>query len=457
MTVYARNIISCIKVLYGDGAFVPHLIFRPECHYEKVGAHRCRIYHDMHTSNWWWEIQVCMIFFHYKSLPDNNLQATLEASKPGATVIPLLISTDCTQVTLFGNKTAYPLYLTIGNIPKDLRQKPSCYAQILLVYLPTSYLKHITSDASQRRMVSNLFHSCLRQILEPIRQASVKGVLMKDGWGILRQCHPILASYIADYPEQVLVTGTKTKDWPKCNILANQMGDLSAPYELQDIEAILDALTLVNSDPPLFWETCNNLRIKPIFHPFFEQLPYVNIYQAITPDILHQLHQGVLRHLLSWLVLAYGASEINSRCQHVIPNHHIRIFSSGIMGLLQVTGKERDHIGCIILGIIISARLPNDLDPSRMVWAVRTFLNFLYLACLLIQSSKTLDLLDQALQAFHNNIKIFIDLGIRKNFNIPKLHSCHHYKSSIKLFGSTDNYDTQYTEGLHKPFSKDPY
>ena len=398
-----------------------------------------------------------MIFFHYKSLPDNNLQVTLEASKPGATVIPLLISTDCTQVTLFGNKTAYPLYLTIGNIPKDLRQKPSCYAQILLVYLPTSYLKHITSDASQRRMVSNLFHSCLRQILEPIRQASVKGVLMKDGWGILRQCHPILASYIADYPEQVLVTGTKTKDWPKCNILANQMGDLSAPYELQDIEAILDALTLVNSDPPLFWETCNNLRIKPIFHPFFEQLPYVNIYQAITPDILHQLHQGVLRHLLSWLVLAYGASEINSRCQHVIPNHHIRIFSSGIMGLLQVTGKERDHIGCIILGIIISARLPNDLDPSRMVWAVRTFLNFLYLACLLIQSSKTLDLLDQALQAFHNNIKIFIDLGIRKNFNIPKLHSCHHYKSLIKLFGSTDNYDTQYTEGLHKPFSKDPY
>ncbi|KAF8715292.1 hypothetical protein AX14_012641 [Amanita brunnescens Koide BX004] len=438
--VYTRNIISCIKALYGDAAFAPHLIFRPERHYEKFGTRRCRLYHDMHTADWWWEIQTI-----------------LEASKPGATVIPLLVSTDRTQVTLFGNKTAYPLYLTIGNIPKDIRCKPSCYAQIVLAYLPTSYLKHVTNDASRRRMVNNLFHSCLGQILEPIRQAAVEGVLMKDGRGVLRRCHPILASYIADYPEQVLVTGTKTKDCPKCNISAKKMGDLSATYQLRDIQAILNALTLVNSDPRSFRETCNNLRIKPIFHPFFERLPYVNIYQAITPDILHQLHQGVLRHLLSWLVLAYGASEINARCMRIIPNHHIRIFSSGITGLSRLTGKERDLIGRIILGVIFGARLLNDLDPSRVVRAIRGFLDFLYLARLPIQSSKTLDLLERALQAFHDNINIFVDLGIRKNFNIPKLHACRHYKPSIKLFGSTDNYDTQYTEGLHKTFSKDPY
>ena len=328
---------------------------------------------------------------------------------------------------------------------------------MVLAYLPTSYLKHVTSDVSRRRMVNNLFHSCLGEILGPIRRAAVEGVLMKDGSGVLRRCHPMLASYTADYPEQVMVTGTKTKDCPKCNIPSEKMGDLSAPYELRDIEAILNAFALVNLDPRLFRETCNNLRIKPIFHPFFERLPYLNIYQAITPDILHQLHQGILRHLLSWLVQAYGANEINSRCKRIIPNHHIRIFSSGITGLSRVTGKEHDLIGRIILGVIIGARLPNDLDPSRMVRAIRAFLDFMYLARLPIQSSKTLDLLDKALQAFHDNIKIFVDLGIRTNFNIPKLHSCRHYKPSIKLFGSTDNYDTQYTEGLHRPFAKNLY
>ena len=372
-------------------------------------------------------------------------------------MIPLLISSDRTHVTLFGNKSVYPLYLTIGNIPKDIRRKPSCYAQILLAYLPTSYLKHVASDTSRRRMVNNLFHSCLTQILAPIRQAAVEGILMKDGRGVLRHCHPILASYIADYPEQVIVTGTKTKDCPKCNISNTELGNLTAPCEMRDLQAVLDALTLVDSDPPLFRQACNNLRIKPIFHPFFEQLPYVNIFQAITPDMLHQLLQGILRHLLSWLILAYGANEINARCERLIPNHHICIFSSGITSLSRVTGNEYNLIGRIILGVIIGARLQNDLDPSRMVRAIRAFLDFLFLARLPIQSSKTLDLLDHALQAFHDHMAIFVDLGIRKDFNIPKLHACRHYKSSIKLFGSTDNYDTQYTECLHKIFSKDPY
>ena len=131
---------------------------------------------------------------------------------------------------------------------------------------------------------------------------------MKDGRGVLWRSHPILANYIADYLEQVVVTSTKTKDCPKCNVSSNELGNLVAPCEIHDLQAVLDALTLVDSDPQLFWQACNNLHVKPIFHPFFEQLPYVNIFQAIMPDILHQLLQGILQHLLSWLVLAYGAN-----------------------------------------------------------------------------------------------------------------------------------------------------
>ena len=59
VTVYARNIISCIKALYGDATFAPHLIFQPEHHYEILGDQRHRVYHDMHTGDWWWEVQVC--------------------------------------------------------------------------------------------------------------------------------------------------------------------------------------------------------------------------------------------------------------------------------------------------------------------------------------------------------------------------------------------------------------
>ena len=69
---------------------------------------------------------------------------------PRGTIVPLLLFTDKTQVTIFHNKSAYPMYLTIGDIPKEIRCKPSCRAYVLLGYLPTTNLKHITNRAKRR-------------------------------------------------------------------------------------------------------------------------------------------------------------------------------------------------------------------------------------------------------------------------------------------------------------------
>lgn len=50
---------------------------------------------------------------------------------------------------MFRNKTAYPVYMTIGNIPKDIRRKPSRHAHVLLAYLPTTRLDHVTNKAAR--------------------------------------------------------------------------------------------------------------------------------------------------------------------------------------------------------------------------------------------------------------------------------------------------------------------
>ena len=97
------------------------------------------------------------------------------------------------------------------------------------------------------------------------------------------------------------------------------------------------------------------------------------------------------------------------------------------------------------------------MSPVRLLCAVRGILDFLYLARYPVHTNETLDLLDAALKRFHDNKDIFIDLGVRADFNFPKAHFTGHYRQFIELFGTTDNYNTEYTERLHIDLAKDAY
>ena len=128
--------------------------------------------------------------------------------RPGATVVPVIVSSDKTQLTHFRGKSAYPVYLTIGNVPKNIRRKPSRHAQVLVAYIPTTKLNDITNQAGRRRAIANLYHGCMGVILGSIAAVGETGVAMMSGDGIWRRCHPIFASFVGDYPEQALVTCT---------------------------------------------------------------------------------------------------------------------------------------------------------------------------------------------------------------------------------------------------------
>lgn len=348
--------------------------------------------------------------------------------------------------------------MTLGNLPKEIRSKPSRRGQILLAYLPTSRLLHIQNKAARRRTLANLFHACMTRVMEPIASVGITGMPVASGDSVVRRGHPILATYVGDYPEQLLVTGCKLGECPKCPISRDEVGDsCDTSRPLRNLAKVLDALDTLDQGPRAFTAACREAGIKPLFHPFWEHLPYTNIYLSITPDILHQLYQGVIKHLIAWLTEAYGATEIDARCRRLPPNHSLRHFAKGITTLSRVTGKEHQDMSRILLGLIIGLPLPNGVDSGRMVRAVRALLDFLYLAQYTTHTSRTLALLDDALATFHANKSVFVDLGIRDHFHLPKLHSLDHYRRSIEMFGTTDNYDTQYSERLHIDLAKDAY
>lgn len=55
--VYYRDIIACIRALFGDPDFASVLKFRPEKHYIDEKKEE-RMYHDIQTARWWWCMQV---------------------------------------------------------------------------------------------------------------------------------------------------------------------------------------------------------------------------------------------------------------------------------------------------------------------------------------------------------------------------------------------------------------
>ncbi|KAJ3898192.1 hypothetical protein F5879DRAFT_910135 [Lentinula edodes] len=435
--LYQRPILDCIKALYGNPEHSQYLCFAPERHYADPDR-TMRLYHDFNTGQWWWDTQ-----------------RAIEENKPGATIIPVIISSDKTQITLFQNKSAYPVYLTIGNLPKEIRCKPSQQGQILLAYLPSTQLEHISNKTARRRMVANLFHSCMTSLVAPLKEAGLEGITMQSGDGVSRRCHPILASYVGDYPEQCLVTTCYSGDCPSCETEKEDLGLFPVTKPYRDFEKALDTTMLIGTKE---WaDECLAVNLKPVQHPFWENLPYTDIFRSITPNILHQMYQGVMKHLISWLTDICGADEIDARVRCLPPNHNICIFHKGISSLSRVSGTEHKQMCSFILGTIVDIPQLTAVQSNALLAATRALLDFLYLACYSIHSSNTLVSLDESLARFHAKREIFVELNIRENFNFPKLHFLSHYSRAIKYFGTTDNYNTETTERLHIDFAKEAY
>ncbi|KAE9390507.1 hypothetical protein BT96DRAFT_959767 [Gymnopus androsaceus JB14] len=105
---------------------------------------------------------------------------------------PVIIASDKTQLTNFsGGKAAYPVYLTIGNLPKAIRRKPSAHC------LRTPCKRQGISKKTLRLRNYQLFHRSMAEVLAPLKTMGRKGIVMVSGNGQKRKVHPILSSYVA--------------------------------------------------------------------------------------------------------------------------------------------------------------------------------------------------------------------------------------------------------------------
>lgn len=436
--LWRRNPVTCIKELLSNPIFKEHLHYAPERHYVEEGGER--LFSEAWTGNRMWQIQ--------------------DALPPGATVVLVNASSDKLNLTHYsGDKVAWPIYITIANISKDVRRQISKHAMILIGYLPTTKLQCFKEDCRSAE-IYKMFHKCLERIFQPMIEAGQNGVRIICADGGERHVYPVLTSYIADHPEQCLVSGCKENFCPKCIVKPSNSGDgVTVPYRSPGLIA-----SLLDYQPWLFRRTSTPSTTNRLvdrwemlglreLQPFWRLLPHCNIFMGLTPDILHQLHKGMFKdHTVAWTTRSILGDterakerELDARFRSMPSHPDARHFKKGISSVSQWTGTEYKNMEKVFLGAIAGAVDTNVIRPVRAV------IDFIYYAHFAVHTESTLQCMRDVLKTFHETKAVFINNGSRNSdhFNIPKLHSQIHYVEAIQAFGTADAYNSEMPERKH--------
>ena len=136
-------------------------------------------------------------------------------------MVPLLLASDKTHLTNFsGDKAAWLVYMSISNISKDLQRQGTKRAWVLVALLP------IPPRQPKDGEINRSWHGAIKRILEPIVELDIAGPGYE--WdctnGQVRRCYPILAAWIADYQEHVILARIIKRLCPVCEIPRTEMG-----------------------------------------------------------------------------------------------------------------------------------------------------------------------------------------------------------------------------------------
>ncbi|KAG2127611.1 uncharacterized protein EDB93DRAFT_1256934 [Suillus bovinus] len=272
LELWSHDPVECVKELISNPFFKEDMAYSPARAYaDCTGQHR--VIDEMWMANWWGKTQ-------QKALPK------------GATIVPIILSLDKTSLSQFkGDKSAWPVYMSIGNIAKAKRHQASARATVLIGYLPAGKLDCFTSDVCSLAGY-RLFHHCMALLLHTLIAAGQNRVKM------------VCADSLC------LVSCCKENQCPKCLVAANERGN-GFESALHDPESTKDILERRNigQHPPEFEE--NGLRA--VYKLFWAEMPHANIFLAFTPNLLHQIHKGMFKdHLVKWCINIIREDEMDA-------------------------------------------------------------------------------------------------------------------------------------------------
>jgi len=207
--------------------------------------------------------------------------------------VPVICAFDKTHLTNFlGDQHAWPLYFTLGNIRKDIRHTPKTCVWILGRLIPC-----LLKGAKN---IDEAWHFTVGTVLSQLTHLDITGPGLK--WdcpdGFQRQYYPLLATWVGDYPVQVIIAEVSYGSYPMCEIPKGVMM-VHATFRALDNSRDQRIYSELLKDNHI--DALHTLDVHPIRKQFW-QYPLCNVHRLWQPDEFHPLLLAFVQDLLHWLL-----------------------------------------------------------------------------------------------------------------------------------------------------------
>jgi len=468
--LYWRDPLEVVKDLYRNPIFSSCLERNPY-HLHPTSHPNDRIYGEFMSADFAWGYQVCSICFH--AIAISQYIFIYQSRLPqGHTFAGVILASDKTPLTIgTGNREMHPVLLSLANIDAGVRMKATSRAFALIAYLPIVKFSDVT-DHEQSILKARLFHFCLDIILKSLKTTEQNGILMSDTSGLLRMVHTPLAAWIADYPEQQLISCVAGNQSPVTTASLQEFGDAAAhPPRTRLIT--LDAIqSVLREHPPVphvdqilagralepFWRACQSRGLNGVEQPFWRDWGDACPSIFLPHDPLHGSHKFFWDHVVKWAINIMTGPELDARLKSIQPRIGVRHWAQGVSGLKQVTGREYRELEKVFIAAI------NGGVPPPVLRALRALVDFIFQSQNLLFYKETFHALSEALREFHWYKTAIIAAGGRRgkngiipHFHIPKLEMLQMIARSAALLGAPYQWTSDITERCHITHVKTPY
>ena len=437
---------------------------------------------------------------------------------------------DATHLTNFcGDKKAWPVYMTIGNLSAKARMKHTMNGVLLVALLPIPVkMREVPAKirnaqrehnrAIMQNVLKHVMHGLLADGVEGQPQVSVRSFYAYCADGRVRHCYPILAAWMADYPEHCNLHNIKSGVCYWCECPQDEMGDMPRVedrcpprdhtlyrklWEEDTAQSLADLKGRnVNTGWNILWS----------LESIISDLP--------KPDLLHTMQIGMLKHLLGWLqdfLKHHKRLELFNNIWLSVPAYlDMSKPRCAYEEVSRWNGGEIKTMTRFLVGVTRNALrnpTPGEKAPfESAVECTRALVEF-YLYCQYESHDEdTLNLMENALRRFHSTKGVFLQFRVGKrlaaeakdkrtalckerdaelransmkstayrqrirdtwkvtietemaeyieegtDFNFPKIHLMLHFREQIQRFGSLKQWSTEIGESSHKHQIKDGF